>query len=526
MTHSQTQGAEGAGTKTAGEEPDINEFGRVVWHSSDEDSGPDVGVTVGLGQGRALWFGEISKKMHEEEGVEAAELGDHFGTWIILYDDNKPRGEQATVIGKAIPYVATDVCDAISASLRASVVPAPAATPGVQINRTDVFKFAGQLLAEIDDLIETTDGLAGLHRNGDLATWEELLPEGQYERLSSIEMLRDALAAANTAGATAATPGVPVELVRLSEAATQGEWYAASGMAGQVANGQPEARLRDEVAYWRADLSARIWSMRALYIAARDKGEQDRAIDLRNSLRSALQAFHDAEAGEWHQRCDICGEFVPPGEAQAASEDVSGHARCLSEDGVGSVHPHGRADLLQQVRQAQATLDEPWPTAPDSTRTGAAETEGREIPRRPSSEMMDAGLYQASADATYADVWSIWQAMWDRAASPTVEPALAARPEAPSDAGWRDISTAPKDGSKFDAWAVDPLTGTFGVRFTDVQMRGDGSGFGVVIHRPDAHWEYLEQEGPTFPDWKLTHWRRAPTPPSTLDPAPSGQAEG
>lgn len=119
MSTTTHQGAVGAETMTAAD-PDINEFGRVVWHSSDEDSGPDVGVTIGFGSGRALWFGEISKKMHEEEGAEAAELGDHFGTWIILYDDNEPRGEQATVIGKAIPYVGTNVCDAISASLRAA----------------------------------------------------------------------------------------------------------------------------------------------------------------------------------------------------------------------------------------------------------------------------------------------------------------------------------------------------------------------------------------------------------------------
>lgn len=33
--------------------------GQVQWHSSEEDGGPDVGIMIGLGDGRALWFGEL-----------------------------------------------------------------------------------------------------------------------------------------------------------------------------------------------------------------------------------------------------------------------------------------------------------------------------------------------------------------------------------------------------------------------------------------------------------------------------------
>jgi hypothetical protein len=100
-------------------------------------------------------------------------------------------------------------------------------------------------------------------------------------------------------------------------------------------------------------------------------------------------------------------------------------------------------------------------------------------------------------------------------ADDAVQDILALR-DAPRDAGdeWRPIDTAPKDGTKFDAWGVHPATGTMGGRFANVQMRGDDSGFGIIIHQPKAHWEYLEKDGPTFPAWKLTHWRPLPAPPS------------
>ena len=35
------------------------ERGEVTWHSSDGDSGPDVGLSMGLGDGKLLWVGEV-----------------------------------------------------------------------------------------------------------------------------------------------------------------------------------------------------------------------------------------------------------------------------------------------------------------------------------------------------------------------------------------------------------------------------------------------------------------------------------
>lgn len=52
---------------------------------------------------------------------------------------------------------------------------------------------------------------------------------------------------------------------------------------------------------------------------------------------------------------------------------------------------------------------------------------------------------------------------------------------------------------------------------TDVQMRGDGSGFGFVVHMPDGvAWQYLDARNRNeaiFPPWTPTHWRLPPAPP-------------
>ena len=50
------------------------------------------------------------------------------------------------------------------------------------------------LVDDIDSLISESEGVAGLHLNGDLADWGELVPGGRFERLSALDDVR-ALAA-------------------------------------------------------------------------------------------------------------------------------------------------------------------------------------------------------------------------------------------------------------------------------------------------------------------------------------------
>ena len=57
-----------------------------------------------------------------------------------------------------------------------------------------VHDLAAPLVDELDGLVGESDGVSGLHLNGDVATWDEMLPGGRFERLSSLDELRAALA--------------------------------------------------------------------------------------------------------------------------------------------------------------------------------------------------------------------------------------------------------------------------------------------------------------------------------------------
>lgn len=79
---------------------------------------------------------------------------------------------------------------------------------------------------------------------------------------------------------------------------------------------------------------------------------------------------------------------------------------------------------------------------------------------------------------------------------------------------WKPIDTAPDNGMLFDCWCVSPDSAGHGCRFTDVQMRGDGSGFGFIQHEPDPKWYYLDaRDTDTFPEWVPTYWMSRPAAP-------------
>lgn len=67
--------------------PDEDEIGAVVWHSSDEDSGPDVGISLGLGNSRSLWLGELAKATLEDAGVAVDDGG--MGWWLAMAGPNE-----------------------------------------------------------------------------------------------------------------------------------------------------------------------------------------------------------------------------------------------------------------------------------------------------------------------------------------------------------------------------------------------------------------------------------------------------
>lgn len=50
------------------------------------------------------------------------------------------------------------------------------------------------LVGDIESLAAESDGVAGFHQNGDLATWAELMPGGRFEWLEHMDKARAALA--------------------------------------------------------------------------------------------------------------------------------------------------------------------------------------------------------------------------------------------------------------------------------------------------------------------------------------------
>lgn len=99
------------------------ERGHVVWHCSEEDGGPDVGLSLGLGNGKAMWVGEITKDAHAEGGAAVAALGDDGGWWLMLYPDRVPLAKFAD------RYDAQEFFECVAGAL-SSQVAAPAGGSG------------------------------------------------------------------------------------------------------------------------------------------------------------------------------------------------------------------------------------------------------------------------------------------------------------------------------------------------------------------------------------------------------------
>lgn len=95
-------------------------IGNTIWHCSEEGGGPDVGITVGLGEGRHLWCGEITRDRWEEGGEDTAALGPDLGSWLILYGPGEVR-----VLGKMVDhYTAQDFIEMLAGVLRPAIAPA------------------------------------------------------------------------------------------------------------------------------------------------------------------------------------------------------------------------------------------------------------------------------------------------------------------------------------------------------------------------------------------------------------------
>jgi hypothetical protein len=68
-----------------------DEAGFVRWHTTDGNEGPDIGITVSLGEGRILWLGTIPEDAHDTTDPEIASLGGSPGSyWLVLEPGHTP----------------------------------------------------------------------------------------------------------------------------------------------------------------------------------------------------------------------------------------------------------------------------------------------------------------------------------------------------------------------------------------------------------------------------------------------------
>lgn len=270
-------------------------------------------------------------------------------------------------------------------------------------------------------------------------------------------------ALASSTPASAATPGVPDSLRALSEKAYD---------AGFDASGEG----------WNAEYPG-------------DATETDAYKVLKRQSLDALIAAQPA--GQAGDAGALIGGKGIPARMDAIASGQADPVRAALE---ASMEARGANRQQAFFREAAARIA----PAPNSTRTGAAET--IPVPVELVSKARNLA-WSVKGDAYLGNEAETELAQEvDRALLAAERDALAARPEAPSDAGWRDISTAPKDGREIDVW--DRQEGRITVRWLSVDA---------------ACWTNEDGQRRWSEGW-FSHWMPLPTPPS--DPAPSGQAEG
>jgi hypothetical protein len=119
---------------------------------------------------------------------------------------------------------------------------------------------------------------------------------------------------------------------------------------------QPEPE--EEVAFWRRDAIARLQMAVWLHRGCEQSGDEVRAAQARIDMRATLAALRDADAQEWYERCEACGEFLRDGEARVNLGEDAGaaHAKCVGED---SRFIEKDDDATAIIAEARALLEEP-----------------------------------------------------------------------------------------------------------------------------------------------------------------------
>lgn len=104
--------------------PEDKTCGGLTWHSTEVDGGPDVGISVYLGNGDRLWCGEISTDLFNE--AKASEHFDNdFGWFLVWY-----RPEPVLIAKCADPLKAREFVEGFAWLAREAGAPTVAKTLG------------------------------------------------------------------------------------------------------------------------------------------------------------------------------------------------------------------------------------------------------------------------------------------------------------------------------------------------------------------------------------------------------------
>ncbi len=122
---------------------------------------------------------------------------DTLADWFDAEEKRTGRWPQAA---DGVPAVAEDL-RAWAAEIRADSQDARFRRMKVAENEADSLRGALKFLMKcLDDLVSDSDGVAGLHRNGEIALWSDLLDDGYMSEwlADSVSAARQALSDPNT----------------------------------------------------------------------------------------------------------------------------------------------------------------------------------------------------------------------------------------------------------------------------------------------------------------------------------------
>ena len=152
------------------------------------------------------WWADARQRVHCEEGL----IADVRGWGWLQYKENGEQTQDANA--RLIAHAPALLAHAKRQA--EEITRLKAERNELRAKLSAITNKAGELASDVRGLVYETEGVDGLHLNGDVADWGSLLPGGLFERLTALDGLEDLLSAAATVPVQAAPDGwrlVPVE---------------------------------------------------------------------------------------------------------------------------------------------------------------------------------------------------------------------------------------------------------------------------------------------------------------------------